>query len=80
MAETTEQNAQHSSIQQHEYISSDKDTTKSSEHATSESVLEEPAGTEKPHVTPGEVMSLKECCREAFGKITEYLRGELAGM
>ena len=78
MAETTEQNVQPSSIQHHEVISSDMDTTKDPEHA-SKSVSEGPVGMEKTNVPRGEVMSLKECCREAFDKITEYLKGELAG-
>lgn len=79
MAETTEQNVQPSSIQHHEVISSDMDTTKDPEHASSKSVSEGPVGMEKTNVPRGEVMSLKECCREAFDKITEYLKGELAG-
>lgn len=79
MAETTEQNVQPSSIQHHEVISSDMDTTKDPEHASSKSMSDGPAGMEKTNVPHGEVMSLKECCREAFNKITEYLKGELDG-
>ena len=79
MAETTEQNVQPSSIQHHEVISSDMDTTKDPERASSKSMSEGPVGMEKTNVPHGEVMSLKECCREAFDKITEYLKGELAG-
>lgn len=40
---------------------------------------QDPVGTDRPNIAPGEVMSLKECCRDAFGKMTQYLRGELAG-
>ena len=80
MAETTEQNVQQpSSMQHHEVISSDMDTTKDPEHASSKSMSEGPVGMEKTNVPHGEVMSLKECCREAFNKITEYLKGELDG-
>ena len=75
MAETRERSSQVQSS-----IESEKDAAKDSEHVPSESVLEDPTGMDRPHVRPAEVMSLKECCREAFGKITEYLRGELAGM
>lgn len=79
MAETTEGNVQQSSIQQHEAVSSEKDTSGDSEHGPSEAVLQGTASMDKPNISPGEVMTLKECCREAFGKLTEYLRGELAG-
>ena len=79
MAETTEGNVQPSSIQHHEVISSDMDTTRDPEHASSKSMSGGPVGMEKTNVPHGEVMSLKECCREAFDKITEYLKGELAG-
>ena len=79
MAETTEQNVQPSSIQDHEVISSDMDTTKDPELASSKSMSEGPVGMEKPNVPHGEVMSLKECCKETFDKITEYLKGELDG-
>ena len=79
MAETTEQTVQPSSIQHHEVISSDMDTTKDPELASSKSMSEGPVGMEKPNVPHGEVMSLKECCKEAFDKITEYLKGELDG-
>ena len=77
MAETTEEgNVQQSSFQQNEAMSSEKDTSGDLEH---DRALQGTASMDKPNITPGEVMSLKECCREAFGKITEYLRGELAG-
>jgi len=79
MAETTERNAEQSATQQHGDISSEKDTAEGVEQVPSHSASEDPTGMEKSHVSPGEVMSLKECCREAFGKITEYLQGELSG-
>lgn len=59
----------------HEASSDDKDA-----HNTSyESKPEEPVEGLKSEASGGEVMSLKDCCREAFAKITEYLNGELAG-
>lgn len=59
----------------HEASSDDKDA-----HDTSyESKPEEPVEGLKSEASGGEVMSLKDCCREAFAKITEYLNGELAG-
>ena len=79
MAETIEGNVQQSSIQQEEAMSSEKETSGGLEQDPSEAVLQGTASMDKPNITPGEVMSLKECCREAFGKLTEYLRGELAG-
>ena len=78
MAETGEQNVQ-SLAQKHEAISSEKDTAEDSAELLSEPVLKEPSGTDKSQASGGEVLSLKDCCREAFGKITEYLNGELAG-
>lgn len=76
MAETTEQNVQ-SLAEKHEAIS---ETADDPALVSSESLLEEPAGIDKPQATGGEVLSLKDCCREAFGKITEYMHGELAGI
>lgn len=58
----------------HEASSDDKDA-----HDTCESKPEEPVEGLKSEASGGEVMSLKDCCREAFAKITEYLNGELAG-
>ena len=52
---------------------------KDPERDISQPSLHESVGTDKPNVAPGEVMSLRECCRDAFGKMTEYLRGELSG-
>ena len=73
---------QQRSIQQHEVTSSEHDKDKDLEHDASDSILHDPSyptSMDKPTISPGEVMSLKDCCRDAFGKITEYLRGELAG-
>ncbi|KAL9962876.1 hypothetical protein ACROYT_G032026 [Oculina patagonica] len=78
MAETTEQNEQ-SLAQKDEAISGEKDIATDPTELSSESVLEEPSGIDKPQASGAEVLSLKDCCREAFGKITEYLNGELAG-
>lgn len=61
---------------------SKQENTRSEEGKESKSdalEVQDPVGTDRPNVAPGEVMSLKECCRDAFGKMTEYLRGELAG-
>lgn len=78
MAESTGQSEQ-SLVQKHEATSGEKDIAKDPAEFSSESVLEEPSGIDKPQASGGEVLSLKDCCREAFGKITEYLNGELAG-
>ena len=61
---------------------SKEDSARSEEGKESKrNALEEqdPVGTDRPNIAPREVMSLKECCRDAFGKMTQYLRGELAG-
>ena len=72
MAETAEPNEQ-SLAEKHEA------TAKDPTELSAESVLEEPSETDKPQASGGEVLSLRDCCREAFSKITEYLNGELAG-
>lgn len=78
MAATTEQNVQ-SLGQKDKAMSGEKDIAKDQAEVSSEPVLEEPSGLDKPQASGGEVLSLKDCCREAFEKITEYLNGELAG-
>ena len=77
-AATTEQNTQ-SLEQEHEAMSGEKAAVKDPAEVSSEPVLEEPSGLDKPKASGGEVLSLKDCCKEAFEKITEYLNGELAG-
>ena len=75
MAETAAKMEESDTSPKHEASSGDKD-----EHDTSyESNPEYPAGGLKSEASGGEVMSLKDCCRDAFAKITEYLNGELAG-
>ena len=78
MAATTEQNTQ-SLEQEDEAMNDGKAITKDPTEVSSDLVLEEPSGSEKPKASGGEVLSLKDCCKEAFDKITEYLNGELAG-
>ena len=78
MAATTEQNTQ-GLEQEDEAMSGGKAMANDPAEVSSEPVLEEPSGVDKPKTSGGEVLSLKDCCREAFDKITEYLNGELAG-
>ena len=78
MAATTEQNTQ-SLEQEDEAMSGGKPTVKGPAEVSSEPVSEEPSGSDKPKASGGEVLSLKDCCKEAFEKLTEYLNGELAG-
>lgn len=78
MAATTEQNTQ-SLEQEDDAMSDGKAIAKDPTDVSSEPVLEEPSGLEKPKASGGEVLSLKDCCKEAFDKLTEYLNGELAG-
>ena len=78
MAATTEQNTQ-SLEQEDDAMSDGKTIAKDPTEVSSEPVLEEPSGLEKPKASGGEVLSLKDCCKEAFDKLTEYLNGELAG-
>ena len=78
MAATTEQNTK-SLEQEDEKLSGGEAIAKDSAEVSSEPVLEEPSGLDKPKASGAEVLSLKDCCREAFDKITEYLNGELAG-
>ena len=78
MAATTEQNTK-SVEQEDEKLSGGEAIAKDSAEVSSEPVLEEPSGLDKPKASGTEVLSLKDCCREAFDKITEYLNGELAG-
>ena len=79
MAATTEQNTQSLELQEDEAMSGRQAMAKDPAEVSSESMTEEPSGLDKPKASGGEVLSLKDCCREAFDKITAYLNGELAG-
>lgn len=76
MAETERE--EQSLSKKDEASSSEKDMANDPADTASASTSDEPVGEDKSEASSGEVMSLKECCREAFGKITEYLSGELA--
>ena len=78
MAATTEQNTP-SLEQKDEAMSDGKAITKDPTEVPSEPVSEDSSGLEKPKASGGEALSLKDCCKEAFDKMTEYLNGELAG-
>lgn len=75
MAETAAKMEESDTSPKHEASSGDKEA----HDASYESNPEDPAGGLKSEASGGEVMSLKDCCRDAFAKITKYLNGELAG-
>ena len=84
MADSVVQNVGGEVEKQSQEITSDDNSTHGNSRdvseITSEARMGDTASEDKVSTLQSDVLTLKECCRDAFRKMTDYLHGELAGM